>query len=240
MSQEFAGRLNGKQKAIGFILLIPTYIYIAPILIQAGMYAYVKYIQPIDSYTLNILLNFFLALVIFLFEVILLKDFLIDNIKKFKEKLFDNIVWPLTAGIGVMYAIAIVSNTLITLFLGSSDSASNQLLFEALLDKGFVLMAIQSILLAPIVEEIIFRGLIFGSIREHHKYLAHFISALCFGFVHIYSGLFAGDLTQLFYLLSYGGSGLAFSYAYESRKTIVAPILVHMANNLIAVLVLCL
>ena len=120
MSQGFAGKLNGKQKAIGFILLIPTYIYVAPMLIQAGLYAYVKYIQPLDSYTLNILLNFFIALVIFLFEVILLKDFLVDNIKKFKERLLENIVWSFTAGIGVMYAIAIVSNTLISLFIQNS------------------------------------------------------------------------------------------------------------------------
>ena len=139
-----------------------------------------------------------------------------------------------------MYAISMITNIVISSFLGHANTSSNQLLFESLLDKGLILMIIQSVILAPIVEEVIFRGLIFRTLRDYNKYMAHFVSALCFGFIHIYSGLFAGDLTQLFYLLSYGGSGLAFSYAYEARKTIVAPIIIHMVNNLIAVIVLCL
>lgn len=240
MNQQFAGKLNGKQKAIGFILLIPIYMHIAPMFIQAGLYLYIKYVQSLDRYTINILLNFFIAVVIFVFEIVVFKDFLIENIKKFKEKILDNITWSLTAGIGVMYAISMITNMVISSFLGHANTSSNQLLFESLLDKGLILMIIQSVILAPIVEEVIFRGLIFRTLRDYNKYMAHFVSALCFGFIHIYSGLFAGDLTQLFYLLSYGGSGLAFSYAYEARKTIVAPIIIHMVNNLIAVIVLCL
>lgn len=238
MSLEFAGKLNGKQKAIGFILLIPAYLYIIPMFVEAGLYFYLKYVQILDYYTITILLNFFIVITTLIFEIILLKDFLIENIKKFKERLFDNIIWSMTAGIGIMYLISYVANIIISLCLGSSDSASNQLLFESLIDKGFLLMAFQSVVLAPIVEEIIFRGLIFRSIRTYNKYLAHIVSAVCFGFIHIYQGLFAGDLSQLFYLLSYGGMGLAFSYAYESKKNIIVPILIHIINNLVAVIVL--
>ena len=105
MDFEFAGKLNGKQKAIGFILLIPTYLFITPLFVEAGLYFYVKYVHTLDYYTLNVFLNFFSTLISMLFAIILFKDFFIDNIKKFKEKLLNNIIWSATAGIGIMYFI---------------------------------------------------------------------------------------------------------------------------------------
>lgn len=238
MDFEFAGKLNGKQKAIGFILLIPTYMFITPIFVEAGLYFFIKHFHMLDYYTINILLNFFSTLISMLFAVILFKDFLIENIKKFKENMFNNIVWSATAGIGIMYLISYIANIIITLVLGNSDTASNQLLFESLMEKNLIFMAIQAVLFAPIVEELIFRGLIFRSIRGYNKYLAHFISAFLFGFIHIYQGLLAGDFTQLLYLLSYGGMGFAFSLAYEKKKTICVPMIVHLLNNLISIIVI--
>ncbi|MBM6929496.1 CPBP family intramembrane metalloprotease [[Clostridium] spiroforme] len=240
MDLEFAGRLNGKQKAIGFILLLPTYLYITPTLVEAGLYFFVKYVKVLDIYTINIYLNFFSTLVSMIFAVVLFKDFFIDNIRKFKQNLSKNILWSATAGLGINYLISYLANILIILFLGTSDSASNQLLFESLIENSFLLMAIQAIVFAPIVEELIFRGLVFRSFRQYNIYLAHFISAFCFGFIHIYQGLFAGDFTQLVYLLSYGGMGFAYSFVYEKRKTIVAPMIVHMLNNLIATIIIML
>lgn len=238
MDFEFAGRLNGKQKAIGFILLVPTYLFITPTLVEAGLYFFVKYVKVLDIYTINILLNFFSTLISMIFAVVLLKDFFIDNIKAFRQNLVKNILWSATAGLGIMYLISYLANILIVLFLGTTDSATNQLLFESLIENNFIFMAIQAIVFAPIVEELIFRGLIFRTFRQYNIYLGHFISAFCFGFIHIYQGLFAGDMTQLIYLLSYGGMGFAFSLVYEKRKTIVAPMIVHMLNNLIATLLI--
>lgn len=63
-------------------------------------------------------------------------------------------------------------------------------------------MAFQSVVLAPILEELLFRGLVFRSLRDKSKWLAIFASSFLFGFLHIYSALFAGDLSQLIYLLS--------------------------------------
>ena len=110
--------------------------------------------------------------------------------------------------------------------------------YEDYLNNGALLMAFQSVVLAPILEELLFRGLVFRSLRDKSKWLAIFASSFLFGFLHIYSALFAGDLSQLIYLLSYGGMGFAFSYAYEKRKTICVPILMHMINNLVAIVLL--
>ena len=169
----------------------------------------------------------------------LLRDFLIDNIKRFKEHFTDNFVYSITIGIVMIYGISIVANMIINFVLGGgSNDSANQLLFEDYLNNGALLMAFQSVILAPILEELLFRGLVFRSLRDKSKWLAIFASSFLFGFLHIYSALFAGDLSQLIYLFSYGGMGFVFSYAYEKRKTICVPILMHMINNLVAIILL--
>ena len=225
MTESFAGKINGKQKAIGFILLFPLYLYVIPRFANFGIYLLLKYTNITrDTTVLGIYLNLICSLLSFVLVVWLLRDFLIDNIKRFKEHFTDNFVYSITIGIVMIYGISIVANMIINfVFCGNN---------------GALLMAFQSVILAPILEELLFRGLVFRSLRDKSKWLAIFASSFLFGFLHIYSALFAGDLSQLIYLFSYGGMGFAFSYAYEKRKTICVPILMHMINNLVAIILL--
>ena len=79
---------------------------------------------------------------------------------------------------------------------------------------------------APIVEELIYRGLIyqrlkgFATIRQ-----AFIISSLLFGLTH-------GNLIQAIYGFF---MGLLLAYVYEKYKTLAAPILCHCGANLISV-----
>ena len=222
MTESFAGKINGKQKAIGFILLFPLYLYVIPRFANFGIYLLLKYTNITrDTTILGIYLNLICSLLSFVLVVWLLKDF------------------SITIGIVMIYGISIVANMIINFVLGGgSNDSANQLLFEDYLNNGALLMAFQSVILAPILEELLFRGLVFRSLRDKSKWLAIFASSFLFGFLHIYSALFAGDLSQLIYLFSYGGMGFAFSYAYEKRKTICVPILMHMINNLVAIILL--
>ena len=43
MTESFAGKINGKQKAIGFILLFPLYLYVIPRFANFGIYLLLKY-----------------------------------------------------------------------------------------------------------------------------------------------------------------------------------------------------
>ena len=242
MNNHLAGRLNGKHKAIGFIVLFPMYLVIVPRFVNFGIYLLLKYTNITrDMKILGVYLNMICSLVSFIFAVYLLRDFIKDNIKRFKENFLDNILYSMTIGIIMMYMVSIIANLLINFILGgSSNDSANQLLFETYIKKDAILMIIQSVILAPILEELLFRGLIFRSLRDKGKVFAFALSSFLFGFLHIYSALFAGDLTQLVYLLSYGGMGFVLTYAYEVKGNICVPILIHMLNNLIAVMVLLL
>ena len=84
MNENFAGKINGKQKAIGFILLFPLYLYVIPRFANFGIYLLLKYTNITrDTTILGIYLNLICSLLSFVLVVWLLKDFLIDNINFF-------------------------------------------------------------------------------------------------------------------------------------------------------------
>lgn len=185
----------------------------------------------------NIIYNMLIGIASAIPIIFVLKDFLIENWKIFKDKFLENIIWVLTIGLVVSYGLAFVGTAIETLILGSQASdATNQVFVESLVKSNLPLMFIQSVILAPFVEEMLFRGVIFNTLRQKNKVLAHILSAFLFGLLHVYTYILAGDMTEWIKLIPYMATGLSLSYVYEKRQTIFASILLHMAKNLIAVL----
>ena len=82
-------------------------------------------------------------------------------------------------------------------------------------------------ILIPIVEELIFRGLLFKILRKWIPFVfAMMISAVLFGLYH-------GNLVQFVYASL---CGLMLAYFYERFQSVVVPICAHMVMNLVAVL----
>ncbi|MBP1971663.1 membrane protease YdiL (CAAX protease family) [Virgibacillus natechei] len=83
-------------------------------------------------------------------------------------------------------------------------------------------------IIAPILEEIIFRKIIFGQFYARTNFfIAALLSALIFGIIHL-------DPTHM---LIYASMGFVFAFLYVKTKRIIVPIIVHMAMNTIVVLV---
>ncbi len=79
---------------------------------------------------------------------------------------------------------------------------------------------------APVVEELIYRGLIYQRLKEFvNVRQAFIISSLLFGLTH-------GNLIQVLYGFA---MGLLLAYVYEKYKTLTAPILCHCGANLISI-----
>jgi membrane protease YdiL (CAAX protease family) len=95
-------------------------------------------------------------------------------------------------------------------------------------------MTIVAVLFAPVVEETLFRGVLFGSIRRRHRVLAYIVSALAFALYHEWQfALFGQNWGTLIYGLQYLPASLAFAWCYEHSGSLWAPILAHAAINLI-------
>ncbi|GAA0496750.1 type II CAAX endopeptidase family protein [Salinibacillus aidingensis] len=88
--------------------------------------------------------------------------------------------------------------------------------------KSFPLFLIVTAILAPILEEVIFRKVIFGSIyQKYNFFIAAIISALIFGILH-------GEPEHM---LIYTSVGMVFAFLYVKTKTILVPILTHISIN---------
>ncbi len=94
-----------------------------------------------------------------------------------------------------------------------------------------------SLFLAPLVEELIFRGGVFGLLRRRSRALAYGGCILLFSVYHVWQYALAEPRNWLF-LLQYLPSSYVLCRCYEKTETIWAPLLFHMLNNALALLVL--
>lgn len=90
--------------------------------------------------------------------------------------------------------------------------------------------ALLTCIVGPIMEEILFRGLICGSLGKTTKiaWIPIFISALVFGIWH---GIFVQGVYAFF-------MGLVTGYAYHKTRDLRWPIIIHVVNNTFSMLML--
>lgn len=81
-----------------------------------------------------------------------------------------------------------------------------------------------SVILAPIIEEFIYRGLILSVLAKYSKTGAVFLSALAFGLMH-------GNIPQA---ISAFFTGLLFATIAMKYHSIIPSIVIHMLNNLLS------
>lgn len=112
----------------------------------------------------------------------------------------------------------------------------NDAAIQTMVDSNFALTAIGTILLVPVTEEVLFRGLIFQGLHGKSRFWAYAVSALAFCLPHVlgYIGLYS-PLHLLLCFLQYLPAGLALAWAYERADSIWAPVLLHTFVNLTGV-----
>lgn len=94
--------------------------------------------------------------------------------------------------------------------------------------NSFPLAMIVTSIFGPILEEIIFRKIIFGSL---HKRFNFFISAI------ISSVIFALAHMEPQHIILYSAMGFTFAFLYVKTKRIIVPIFAHVTMNTLVVLV---
>ena len=100
-----------------------------------------------------------------------------------------------------------------------------------ILQQGRV-MAVCAVLLGPLVEEVLVRGLIFGPLSRRSRMLAYAVSTLVFSALHLWEFVGSASLPALLLsLLDYVPASIALAAAYERGGTIWSPIALHMLLN---------
>ena len=139
-------------------------------------------------------------------------------------------------GIAVRFARAIVAGIVVAILRGASDEAVRlpEQVSSDLTGFGLLSFAIFAVIAAPVLEEFVFRGLLFRSIADRHGFWpGALVSGIAFGAFHL---LTPGSQLDVIALgITHVGTGIGLAWIYWRRRNILAPIAGHAVFNLIAV-----
>lgn len=143
-----------------------------------------------------------------------------------------NFSFPGGINIVVLIFGAISLTTLSTIIMDLTDfykyfPDTMKMIGELVTEGNFITSLLTVGILVPIIEEILFRGLIFNELRKNiNIWAAIILQALIFGVFHM--NLLQGFVT--FFI------GIVMGLVYVWVKSIWAPIIIHMVNNSISVI----
>lgn len=135
------------------------------------------------------------------------------------------IMWAILGVFLALFAQYIASIIEIFIFNIKPGSENTQSLMD--IARAAPVFILIPIIFAPILEEIIFRKIIFGSIYKRTNFIvAAILSALIFALVH----------TDPKHILVYASMGIVFAFLYIKTNRIIVPIFAHMAMNSLVVI----
>lgn len=214
-------------------LYIPVHIFLLPLLL---VYIYNNILNK-HTVMQSPYLNIIYYLISFVFVLIFLFRFLKGSF----SDLLDNIV-PSLQAIVLAYFLNYLAVFLVTLLLSLVlDDVPNpntqEVVSQTKLNANA--MIVVAVLLAPVVEETLFRGALFGTLRSKSRALAYVFSAFAFAFYHLWQYFATGfQWPMLLYLLQYIPPSVALCWCYERSGSIWAPIVLHAVINLISMRIL--
>ena len=140
------------------------------------------------------------------------------------------ILYPVVAiGIGIPL-------TLLFRALSGQDTTTPDQLPSDLSTTAAAASVVLAVLVAPVVEELFFRGLVFRSVRDRSGFWAGaLVSGLLFGAAHYVPAAWQ-DTVLLQSIMVFTGIGLA--WIYERRGNLVANVAAHMAFNAIGIVLI--
>ena len=104
---------------------------------------------------------------------------------------------------------------------------------------NWLLMSIGTVVLVPVTEEVLFRGILFRGLYDRSRLLAYTVSVLFFSLMHVVSYIGKADSMMLFLsFLQYLPASISLAWTYEKADSIWAPITMHTLVNLISMLTL--
>ncbi len=119
------------------------------------------------------------------------------------------------------------NNILLGIGLAQIDTAYQEV-SQTLYSTGIWMELLGTVIVAPVCEELLFRGLMYKRMKEYMTPgTAMLLSALAFGFFH-------GNMTQMVYSAILG---FLMAYVYEKYHNLFAPVLFHAVANLFSVVV---
>ncbi len=219
---KFPISMTNRERTLGFCYAAID-IFLLPALLNA---LNAQLIRPLSGAWLNFL--YFALNFVFLFAIF--SRFLKRSLS-FTGKHSGDLVVAVIAGFG-LYWLSNVLLSFVILQLFPDYANPNDGSIADMASSHFVLMAVGAVLLVPMAEELVHRGLIFGTLAKKSRLAAYIVSTLFFSAIHVagYIGLF-GSTDLILAFVQYLPAGLILGWAYERSGSIFAPMVIHTAVN---------
>lgn len=213
-----------KAEAIAGWCYLPFYLVLLSVIIQ---YVCRWLSIPLTELALNItyfVINLTVVLIIF-------RRFL-------RQRFFGGSFWLFVQAVilgFVLYYACTYAIDLVVNLLGGTLTLYNNDTVAGLVDAGYYVMMFITIILAPIIEETLVRGLVFGSIHSVSRLMAYILSCFIFTLMHSWQYFGAYPLgSVLLSCLPYIPASIALAWVYEKSGTIWASITLHALINAIS------
>lgn len=179
-------------------------------------------LSPLDAMIYWNIISFILGLIIIL---LLMRRDLQAPVREDAADTGGIILWSIGGFFLALASQIIAVNIEVNLLNIESGSENTAIIME--IARQTPLFIIIPAIIAPIIEELIFRKIIFGTFyKRMNFFVAAIASSLIFGIIHM----------ELEHLLIYTSMGFVFAYIYVRTKRIIVPIIVHMALNTMSVI----
>lgn len=209
---------------------LPVHVFLLPLMLS--VYAVVSE-NGLSDRMINVLYYSIGAVYVLVFFMRYLRaDF--DTLLDHKLSSF----FSLLSGYFVDILLSYAALAVLELFV-SSSSNPNQEAIDALAQTDYSTMIGLTVFLAPLVEETLFRGVVFGTLREKNRFLAYAVSILLFSLYHVWQYALAfQDASLLIYMIQYVPVSFVLAWLYDQSGSIWLPVIFHMAINAMAISVI--
>lgn len=175
-------------------------------------------------------LNLLFFAINFLCVVFILHRFLWQNLLSAAGRIHRTLCYALW-GFILYYGANFLVGSLIQAFAPDFANINDTSILE-ITRQYPVAMTVGTVFLVPVVEETLYRGVLFGGLYNRRPALAYAVSTFVFGAIHIMGYFGAYDaLTLLLCFFQYLPAGFFLAWAYVRSDTIWCPILIHMTVN---------
>jgi membrane protease YdiL (CAAX protease family) len=131
---------------------------------------------------------------------------------------------------GMVFGVGLVVSLVLSAIAGEPAQAPEQVPAD-LSGVGVAVTILYAVIIAPLHEELFFRGVLFRGVRDRYGLgLGLVASGLGFGLIHYLDAPWQDALLLMAVMFF---NGIALAWWYERRGTIVAPIVAHMVFNII-------
>ena len=209
---------------------LPVHVFVLPLTLGAALAA-VRGELPSD-----VTCNVWYYLIGLVFTLIAMWGFL--------RRSYDTLSGSILRCIGILFAaygLDVLLSLVLQLgtgFIGELPSPNNDAVTRLAAADHKRMIAV-AVLMAPLVEECLFRGVVFGTIRPRSRFWAYTVSIALFSLYHVWQYVVMyGDPKLLLSALAYVPVSAALTFCYEQTRSIWSPVFFHMCINALSLAVL--